>query len=404
MSEEITATCFYCNKKYDNKDKFMACIGLHKNRFTEYKCVDCVPFKTFDKKDAFSKHILNIHSKSNENSLHSFRSPLPIAFADKTPPLQTAHTITDKNQLDINYISQPSKPVTAMNHSAQPKKQIYKEINEYFSDSFFESVKKTIFLGILEQKADPLLSESQLARSLKIYSDIHKSIMERVCKAFELCEFNSSDEAFEKEEAKAKFAKLGSIFEDYDTKFKQHKVFKTFEQFVNPETIILGTREDTMRKNNEHEIINKKETMEYISLTKTLTSLLNCDSIYKQIKEYKYEGEFEPLYYTSPFWQNPNSLRLVVFHDEFEPKNPLGDSKTLYKMDMFYFTILNLGRRNCSSLKNIFVLACVYSEDIKKYKIDVVLSKIVEELSILETEGNNRNQYIVKINKKFKSI
>ena len=49
-----------------------------------------------------------------------------------------------------------------------------------------------------------------------------------------------------------------------------------------------------------------------------------------------------------------------------------------------YFTILNLSRKHCSSLKNIFLICTIYSEDENKYSINAVLSKITDELILFE--------------------
>ena len=59
--------------------------------------------------------------------------------------------------------------------------------------------------------------------------------------------------------------------------------------------------------------------------------------------------------------------RLIFYYDKIEVKNPLGDAAGVYKITQFYFTILNLTRKNNSRLNNIFFVASCFSEDIKKY-------------------------------------
>ncbi len=192
----------------------------------------------------------------------------------------------------------------------------------------------------------------------------------------------------EKKDISLKLSKLSLIFEDYSSKYKQLKMIKSFEQYVDSETVVLGDRLDTRLKNNVQEITVKKETFEFVSVRKTLESLLSSESIVKTIKEYKNECELEPLYYSfHPFWEKQNALRIVLFHDELEPKNVLSEISTLYEVDQFYFTILNLSRKHCSNLNNIFLVATIYSEDEKKYGINKVLDKIVEDIKILETTG-----------------
>jgi hypothetical protein len=82
-----------------------------------------------------------------------------------------------------------------------------------------------------------------------------------------------------------------------------------------------------------------------------------------------------------------NTLRLLLYYDEIEVKNPLGDAAGVYKLGMFYFTILNLTRKHNSRLNNIYVAAISYADDLKKYGINRVLNHIVNDVKDLETSG-----------------
>ena len=93
---------------------------------------------------------------------------------------------------------------------------------------------------------------------------------------------------------------------------------------------------------------------------------------------YKTETSFEPFKNSfSDFWQKKNTLRLLLFNDEIEVKNPLGDIAGVYKLGMFYFSVLNPVIRHNSSLKNIFLVAVTFSEDIRRYGINSILKPIV---------------------------
>ena len=75
-------------------------------------------------------------------------------------------------------------------------------------------------------------------------------------------------------------------------------------------------------------------------------------------------------------------------------KNPLGDIAGVYKLGMFYFSIINLGSHHNSSLKNIFLVAAAYSEDIKKYGFNSILEPIVKEIKDLEIDNSNYSKLI----------
>ena len=104
--------------------------------------------------------------------------------------------------------------------------------------------------------------------------------------------------------------------------------------------------------------------------------------------------DFNHIY--SDFWGNLNTLKILFYFDEIEVKDPLGDASGVYKLGQFYFTILNLTRKCNSNLKNIFLVASAFCDDIKKYGMDRILEPIVREFKVLETEGiliNSQNYF-----------
>jgi hypothetical protein len=337
----------------------------------DYMCVDCddqtrpVNF-TFDLIQ-YSRHILKKHMKTK-----------PVDFIDKV-----SHDIDFSNEVQEN--------ICCPNPINEPS-SINCEVNKILSEEFFESVEEALFVSILELKADPMLSESQLNRSLGIFSRVYKIILEKYHKVFDYIlkeNKQNKENDFENFKTSAKLDRLINVFDEYKSKYKTLKKFDAIDQFVKSETVNLGEKETTrFSKTNGHREIMKKSSFEYVSIQKTLESLLSSPIIKSELKKFDVNHEndsFPPVYYqNSPFWGNINTLRLVLFHDEIEPKNPLSETKTEYKIDMFYFTILNLTRKHNSTLKNIFLNAAIYSKDEKEKNINVVLSKIVNELVLLE--------------------
>ena len=121
------------------------------------------------------------------------------------------------------------------------------------------------------------------------------------------------------------------------------KLLKSSNKFIEPEEVILGYREDTVRKGNNYVRIQKKDSFQYVSIIKTLTLLFNENNIRTNFEKCMEEIKKEDaLYFSSEFWQRKTTLRLLLYYDEIEIKYPLGDASTIYKLGMFYFTILNL--------------------------------------------------------------
>lgn len=80
--------------------------------------------------------------------------------------------------------------------------------------------------------------------------------------------------------------------------------------------------------------------------------------------------------------------KIAIFDgDELEIANPLGDVSGIYKLALYYFSIHNFTRRHNSMLKNIFLIAACFFEDLKEYGQNIVVSKIVNEIKELETFG-----------------
>ena len=86
----------------------------------------------------------------------------------------------------------------------------------------------------------------------------------------------------------------------------------------------------------------------------------------------------------SVFWNNQYTLRILLYYDEIEIKNPLGDASGVYKVAQWYFSILNLTRRHNSSLNNIFSLASAFSSDVNKYGFNRILEPIIKDLKFFE--------------------
>jgi hypothetical protein len=338
---------------------------------THYSCTDCKNSPSFTYR-AFKEHLGKYHTDESEVPLTEDASNLNV--------------VSNEPVLDYNdnqgEILKPPPPT--------PSKLML--INKVLSDEFSSSINQALFVGVLELKADPILSDAQLNRSLTIFSGIYKTIVEKYHQVFDLLISGLSandEEEDEKKKVLGKLNRLTSVFDDYSSIYKQLRTYESMQEFVKSETVFLGEREDTRRVRGKAQIIKRKETFEFISITETIKNLLKSDKIVNTLKEFKIgaenEGEIEPVYYYKhPFWSNSNTLRLVLFHDEIEPKNALSEIRTLYKIDMFYFSIINLTRKHSSNLKNIFLVAAIYSEDEKKYKINSVTSKIVKDLALLE--------------------
>ncbi|KAK3929751.1 Putative ankyrin repeat protein R578 [Frankliniella fusca] len=80
---------------------------------------------------------------------------------------------------------------------------------------------------------------------------------------------------------------------------------------------------------------------------------------------------------------NPDSIKLILYQDEFEVVCAIGPAKKKYKMLAVYYALGNLPPHLRSSIKNIQLALCR-----KKYfNPEIVFKKIVADLKVLETVG-----------------
>jgi hypothetical protein len=84
---------------------------------------------------------------------------------------------------------------------------------------------------------------------------------------------------------------------------------------------------------------------------------------------------------------NQKVLVLRLYGDDFEPANPLGSHKSVYKLGCIYYQFENLPLHMQSKTDNIFLALCYHSDDIKNFGWSAVFKPLVDELKSLESNG-----------------
>jgi hypothetical protein len=303
-------TCFICKSQFSDLSLYMAHLKIHSHEgklLTPAYCIDCNTEPQFGTTTKLRTHLAQKHFKEGVelNSNVSGRENVSVQESE-------------------NFFVQEPAMQWEPSSCNSDSRNVFPDINEMISENFLEKINECIFIGILGLKSDPRLSEAQLDRFLQIFSKIYKQIFSSVQNLVDVL-LNLSN-IKEKQQINIKMKKLNSIFDDYSSKYKQLKIIKNCERFVDSETVFLGDRIDTILKNNAQQITNKKETFEYVSIRKTLESVLSCDSFAKAIKEYKNESEFEPLYYSfHPLWEKKMRFALYYFTMNLSQKLSFGN-------------------------------------------------------------------------------
>jgi hypothetical protein len=259
---------------------------------------------------------------------------------------------------------------------------------------------------ILNFKADLTCTQTVLD-SVVATMNTHTSITQALLKKHVETFFNKKKMQDDPDaiELLAKFSR-NSQLSKLSTNHLQMKAIKKNFIYVEPREICLGTRTDTNARGCKRRNV---ESFQSVSIIDTLQALLSineyrnameneencsCDSEYRSFRD-------GILYKSSPYFKKfPRSLRITIYYDDVEITNPLGSRTGIHKLGCFYFTIQNMPRYLKSKLDNIFVLAFCYSEDMKKYGVNQILTPFVEDMKCLESDagvkGNFDENYIIR--------
>ena len=91
----------------------------------------------------------------------------------------------------------------------------------------------------------------------------------------------------------------------------------------------------------------------------------------------------------SNFFNIKNTVQIGFYQDEFQLCNPLGASKSKFKMVGIYMILLNLPPFLRSKTDNIKLLMLVNNKYVDKFGWEKILRNLISDLHVLENEGVN---------------
>jgi len=86
------------------------------------------------------------------------------------------------------------------------------------------------------------------------------------------------------------------------------------------------------------------------------------------------------------FQKYPDAFRIVLYYDEFEIANPLGENAGVHKIGALYFIVLNLPDHVNSQLSCVHVMALFNDLDRVKYGFKRILHPFLRDLKALESD------------------
>ena len=173
--------------------------------------------------------------------------------------------------------------------------------------------------------------------------------------------------------------------------YKQDAYFDKHPLGVKPETADFGPRYETSASSSR--IVY--DSFQYISVEGTLRSLLQSEQFIKVLLDdhckpgFVCEFRDGQSFSTHPLFSDGSrlSIGLQLFYDDMGTTNPLRGNSVMCNVGAFYYTLQNLPPFYNSCHANVHLLALCYSADLKKYGYDPLLSKFVDEINRLSSEG-----------------
>ena len=157
--------------------------------------------------------------------------------------------------------------------------------------------------------------------------------------------------------------------------------------YVEPQEVAIGF----------DEIKQKNDTVQYIPVLETLKIVMSHEDVLGTVLQSRqstngrlYSFNDGAVYKGNKLFSAvKNALELVLYHDDFNVINPLGNKVSKYKVSAFYFVIGNLPSKYRCRLKDIHLAVLSPASLIKKYGYASILDPLLKDLKILEAEGIN---------------
>jgi hypothetical protein len=139
----------------------------------------------------------------------------------------------------------------------------------------------------------------------------------------------------------------------------------------------------------------KEETFQYVPILETIKALLSHPQLNEQYFKEKLNDNNKILTYNDSvffksnqlFRDHENAVQIVLFVDDYDTSNPLGDLRNEKKLTGIYYKIGNFDQ-SFKSVDYFTQLAIICeAKYIKKYGFNKVLKPLIEDLKLLETSG-----------------
>jgi len=190
--------------------------------------------------------------------------------------------------------------------------------------------------------------------------------------------------------------KIENDFESINTFYKFQKELKERKMISKPKQVVISERVDLLFRKGKPSYESVKDKVSIMPVREQIRSFLQIPNIFKTLIDNIriLENTQHKSFFGGILWQNIKSkfqqddivIPCLLYHDDFEPDNPLSSNAGANKIAAFYYTFPAIPQHLNSLPKYIFD-AMVFNSALKKNELDLALKPLINEFIDLETNG-----------------
>ncbi|XP_018322739.1 uncharacterized protein LOC108735320 [Agrilus planipennis] len=183
------------------------------------------------------------------------------------------------------------------------------------------------------------------------------------------------------------------------SEYKCIKFFKEGGLYIEPISVVIGSRQKIVKKNNLTTTSYVNATATFIPIRKILQKIFEVLNVFTATLEYinylRNEKNIISNFIQANLWKTKSKsfhpdqlvLPLFLYYDDFECGNPLGSHSGINKIGGVYYCIPCLPPQFSSKLNNIFMALLFKTQDRKRFGNQNIFNIIIEELQYLHEVG-----------------
>jgi len=194
----------------------------------------------------------------------------------------------------------------------------------------------------------------------------------------------------------SKLALYRNPFSGLESEYLQSSYLERRGMLVKSDAYVIGNKPTSVynRQTSQKNQVNEAVSGEYISIEKTILALDAHSDIIKQALSVtretngsSYKNFFDGSHWSQHPLRHESVLAIRLYGDDFEPANPLGSRRSVYKIGCIYYQFENLPSHLLSKTDSMFLALCYHTGDVKEFGWEAVLRPLLMELQVLEQRG-----------------